>query len=350
MNPTRHLLLTAFLLAAASGAQAGNDRLETLLGPTLFEQAVFANTYVSAGAGDGLPIGAGHETVYGNILANSYVALGASSRVTGSIQSGSDLTTGSSAIILGNASAVGATTLGASSAVSGNLRSGDAVTLGASAQVVGTVHYGSAITNEAGVTSGAQFSDTPPPVVADAHQGVVDAQSRLDAMTGGTLLATGDIAADTTFTPGVYDVPGLLSVTAGTTITLDAQGQDGEFVFNVETYLVFGAGVDVVVENGTANTRVLWNATGGYVSLGANADIIGTILAHEYVSTGADSTVIGAGDSYGAVYSATSYVSIGAGATIGNDSPVGATPGPDLDYSPYPHVYADSDGLRSGHQ
>ncbi|MFT7579201.1 MAG: hypothetical protein ACI9MR_000863, partial [Myxococcota bacterium] len=69
---------------------------------------------------------------------------------------------------------------------------------------------------------------------------------------------------------------------------------------------------------GTDNTRVIWNATGGYISIGANANIVGTILARGYVSTGAGSSVTGVGDHCGAVYSGTSYVSIGAGAVIGD--------------------------------
>jgi len=38
-------------------------------------------------------------------------------------------------------------------------------------------------------------------------------------------------------------------------------------------------------------TRVTWNATGTYISVGANANIIGRLLAKGYVSTGANSTV-----------------------------------------------------------
>ncbi|MFT7581732.1 MAG: hypothetical protein ACI9MR_003410, partial [Myxococcota bacterium] len=94
-----------------------------------------------------------------------------------------------------------------------------------------------------------------------------------------------------------------------------------EFIFNVGNYLTFGAGVNVVVINGTDNTRVIWNATGGYISIGANANIVGTLLARGYVSTGADSSVTGVGDHCGAVYSGTSHVSIGAGAVIGSCEP-----------------------------
>jgi hypothetical protein len=76
--------------------------------------------------------------------------------------------------------------------------------------------------------------------------------------------------------------------------------------------------VNVVVINGTDNTRVIWNATGGYISIGANANIVGTILARDYVSAGANASLTGVGDYCGSVYSGTSYVSIGAGATVGD--------------------------------
>ncbi|MFT5586568.1 MAG: serine acetyltransferase [Cognaticolwellia sp.] len=282
-------------------------------GSTLSEQTVFANTYVSAGAGS-----TGDETVYGNILANSYVTMGAGSTVTGDIQTGTNLTTGASATVDGSMLAVGASTLGAYSEVYTDLRSGTAVTFGANSQVVGELEYGTVVTSGAGSAFGSDTKNTTVPVIVDEHQGVLDAQSELDSMTGGTVLAPGNIATDQTFLAGVYDIDGLLTVTAGVTITLDAEGQDGDFIFNISNYLTFGAGVNVVVINGTDSTRVIWNATGGYVSIGANANIVGTILARDYVSTGADSSVTGVGDYCGAVYSGASYVSIGAGATVGD--------------------------------
>ncbi|MFT7579473.1 MAG: hypothetical protein ACI9MR_001137, partial [Myxococcota bacterium] len=88
--------------------QEGTAILQSSMGSVLSHQTVFANTYVSAGAGS-----PGHETVYGNILANTYVTMGAGSQVTGGIQTGTDLTTGASATVDGSALAVGSSTLGA---------------------------------------------------------------------------------------------------------------------------------------------------------------------------------------------------------------------------------------------
>jgi cytoskeletal protein CcmA (bactofilin family) len=282
---------------------------------TLPAQTVFANTYVSAGASS-----AGGETIYGNILANTYVTMGADSTVTGDIQTGTILTTGDSATVEGSTLAAGASTLGASSKVYTDLQSGTAVTLGASSQVLGELEYGTVVTYGANATSNPGVNNTTVPVIIDEHQGVLDTQLVLNSMMGGNNIAPVDIAAGTTYTPGVYYVNGLLTVTAGVTLTLDAQNLEAaDFIFNISNYLTFGAGVNVKVKviNGTPNTHVIWNATGGYVSIGANANIVGTILARAYVSTGADSSVTGVGDCGGAVYSGASYVSIGAGVVIG---------------------------------
>jgi hypothetical protein len=146
---------------------------------------------------------------------------------------------------------------------------------------------------------------TPAPVIQD----VIDAQAFLSGLEPDFVLIPGNIAADVTFSPGVYEVAGLLSVSAGTTITLDAEGKAGVFIFNISGYFGVGAGVNVVMINDTEDTRVIWNITGTYISVGSDANIIGDLLANTYVSTGANSTVGGA-------YSTTSYVTLGAGAEI----------------------------------
>jgi len=107
--------------------------------------------------------------------------------VSGNTQSRA-LTTGDSAMIGGNALTSGASTLGSNTVLSGNLYSASAITLGA------------------GATSGTQTQTTTAPVMADEHLVVTAAQNALDAMAGGTVLATGNIATSTTFTAGVYDV------------------------------------------------------------------------------------------------------------------------------------------------
>jgi hypothetical protein len=75
----------------------------------------------------------------------------------------------------------------------------------------------------------------------------------------------------------------------------------------------------------TQDTRVIWNITGTYISVGADANIIGDLLAKTYVSTGENSTAGGA-------YSATSYVTVGAGAQINEPSLGGGDNTPPVAY------------------
>jgi cytoskeletal protein CcmA (bactofilin family) len=335
---------------ASSGVQAAD-----LLNGSLNDQTVFSHTYTTTGASLGV------QTVWGNVLANEDVTLGAGAKVSGNTQS-RDLTTGDSALVSGNTKTVGDTSIGAyatvggnlksvdmtvgangtitgnavnvadstlgdSARVGGNLQSGAAVTIGGNAVVVGTVQHGTALVVSASATTGATSVNSMPPsatVIADEHLGVTAAQSMLNAMAG-NVLATGNIATDRTFTPGVYNVTGLLTTTEGITLTLDAQNEcNATFIFNVSNYLSFGAGTVIDVINGDDDTSVVWNTPGGYTSVGADAEIVGAILANTYVSTGAYSTVTGSGTSCGGVFSATSYVTVGENATVGGQYCEGA--------------------------
>jgi hypothetical protein len=51
-------------------------------------------------------------------------------------------------------------------------------------------------------------------------------------------------------------------LSAGVTITRDAERQDSEFIFNVGGFVALAATVDVVI-NGAENTRVVWSSTAG---------------------------------------------------------------------------------------
>jgi predicted acyltransferase (DUF342 family) len=239
--------------------------------------------------------------------------LGANSTINGDVSSGAATMLGAGAIVNGSILAEAATTLGANALVNGNVDSGAATTLGADSTVDGTVSSGAATTYGAGANVNWRIFNnltlatyaTPAPVIQD----VIDAQAFLSGLEPDAVLLPGNIAADVTFSPGVYEVAGPLSVSAGTTITLDAEGKAGVFIFNISSLLSFGAGVNVVMINDTEDTRVIWNISGTYISVGADANIIGDLLANTYVSTGENSTAGGA-------YSTTSYVSVGAGAEI----------------------------------
>jgi hypothetical protein len=259
----------------------------------------------------------------GSIFANTYVTGGADSVINGDVLAGTYLTNGASAVINGSTLAATVTTLGAGASVTGSLQSGTATVLGEGATVTGSSTL------------------SPVTTISGVQADVQNAQSVLNGLTTTTELPPGDIATNITFNPGVFKVTGLMSVTAGVIITLDAGGdENAEFIFNISNYLTFGANVKVVVTNGGANARVIWNATGGYISIGAGADIVGTVMAHTYVSTGAYSAVSGVSGSDsngandfdtcgGAVYSATSYVSVGEGATVGAGD--GCTSPPECD-------------------
>jgi hypothetical protein len=289
------------LLATSAYAQENSNRIpvpvtdgtatnwQSMLNSDMWQRSVFASEYVSVGAGAGLQ---------GNVLAGTYLTTGVSAELDGSTAAGTD------------------TTIGADSVVVGDIQSGTGIEMG----------EGATSTSETLSTS-----EDIESVGRIGRQGLLEAQEFLGKFTAATSLEPGNIDTDTTFTAGVYGVSGLLTFTAGITITLDAQNMASEFVFNVSNYITFGEGVKVVVINVNSEkpVSVTWNATGGYVSVGAGASIVGTILANGYVSTGAGSTLTGVNvDCGGVAFAATSYVSIGADATVGTGTE-SCSPSPD---------------------
>jgi hypothetical protein len=267
----------AMFAATATGAGAVNHNtsVAAAISTPVFDQTVVAGTYVTVGATNG--------TINGDVASGTYVTTGASAQITG------------------DTVAVAAVTLGAG-ATSGDIDSGAAITLGA------------------GASAGSQSNSGTQSGTLSTHTGeLAVAQSTLGALSSSPI-TPGNWATGVTYTPGVYKVAGLLSVTASVDIKLNAGGQDNAvFVFNIDNYLSFGAGVTVSVTNDpNGSAIIIWNAAGGYISIGAGADIVGTVMAHTYVSTGAGSTVKGIdSECGGAAYSTTSYVTVGAGASVG---------------------------------
>lgn len=192
------------------------------------------------------------------------------------------------------------TALGANAAVYGNVWAGQGLTIGANATVTG--HPGSmgASNAAAGATVGGP--------IASAHAYL--------AGTGSGQALASTMTTDTTLFAGVYSAASF-STTAGTTLTLDGQGRDSQiWVFNLTDYLVTGASTKVVLINGGLNHSIFWNS-GGYVALGATANLLGTVMATDYISVGAGTLVSGIGSSCGGLFSTTSYVSMGAGSIAG---------------------------------
>jgi hypothetical protein len=265
---------------------------------------VFANNYVSTGAG---------AKVNGDVQANNYVTTGAYSSVTGFIETGA------------------AVTLGANASV-GDVSDDAAVTFGANAYLSGTAFY----------TETSKFR----------YQEVIGAQSEFKAMGKGegVIPLAPTITTSRDLDPGFYSAASL-ATTAGITIQLNAHDQPGNWLFNITDILSFGANTKIELINpGPEGTnRILWNS-GGYTSVGAGAQIKGTILAHTYVSTGAGSTLTGV-DSCGGIFSATSYVSIGADSVVGSKDCVTktfipVTPAPDVETeTPHPGMSVPNENL-----
>jgi hypothetical protein len=258
----RVLLYSGLLAFAMSSAYAASPDITPL---------VFANDYVSTGAG---------AEVIGDIKANNYVTTGANSSVTGLIQTGAAVTLGENASV-------------------GDVSDDAAVTFGANAYLSGTAFY----------TEPSKFR----------YQEVISAQSEFKAMGKGeeVIPLSPTITTSRDLDPGFYSAASL-ATTAGITIQLNAHGQPGNWIFNITDILSFGAKtkIELINPDPEGTNRIIWNS-GGYTSVGAGAQIKGTILAHTYVSTGAGSTVTGV-DSCGGIFSATSYVSIGADSVVGS--------------------------------
>jgi cytoskeletal protein CcmA (bactofilin family) len=267
---------------------------------------IFSNTYISTGA---------NAEVYGDILANTYLVAGASTVVEGEIQSGAAVTTG------------------ATTDITGNIRAGAAITLGASTVVDGDVCHGAALT----LGAGASYNDDD--CLFDAmtytNLDIIAAQDSYNALTAEYLVDRNqlnptmsvDLTLDpyddgATITDGtvVYNATSLTS-SVGVILTLDG---DYDWVFNITDMLSFGAGTKIVMTEGSEGS-VTWNV-GGYASIGADAETVGTIFANGYISTGLRAKVRGAVSSSvssdpvqsycGGLFSATSYVTIGASSTV----------------------------------
>ncbi|MFT5760062.1 MAG: putative acyltransferase (DUF342 family) [Alteromonadaceae bacterium] len=304
---------------------------------------VLANTYNSGGAG---------STVHGNVIAKTYASTGNGSTIHGDFRSGDVLTLGDGATVNGNAESKEAGTATANTLVTGNLVTGGVGTMGDSAHVKGNFisgldgtiganaildgnwEVGAGSVAAASASSNRNNSDAVDTDIAYLHSVLDDIEDDMlqatnDLISAGlslsAMVSTQPTLAPTftttgTLIAGVYDAASW-STTAGTTLTLDGQGQDDAmWVFNIEDILAFGGVSTVELFNVGSNARVFWNVRNGYTTLGDGADIVGTIIAKDYVMVGANATVMHASAADGncaGVYSTTSYVSIGANAVVG---------------------------------
>ncbi|MFT5579146.1 MAG: hypothetical protein ACI9WS_001905 [Paraglaciecola psychrophila] len=265
--------------------------------------------------------------VGGDMLSGGAATTGANSVVGGSVLSNGAATTGDNAKVHGDVSAAGISTIGAHSVVDGNVN-------GSGNPATNVISASATVGSQNNVTTSPDLSAVRagPGPLAEAGQ-VKAAQATLSALGVGTPLATplaATMTIDTTFAAGIYSAPSF-STTKGTTMTLQGDGTDDLiWVFNIADVLAFGADTTITMSTVGANARVYWNSYNGYITSGAGADVIGTLLAHQHIAIGAYSTVRNSENSCGAVYSATSYVSTGDSAEIGGKgcSPVVSVPEP----------------------
>jgi hypothetical protein len=294
-----------------------------LLDGDLKDQSVYANFGVTLGDNTKIggnikgasPITIGVDSVVGgNIEAGTTVTTGAGSSVGGYIQAGTTVNTGVGAVVEGDIFSGTTTGTGGASTVNGNIEAGDLYSGGIGATVNGTITD--------------MLSSNPlyvPPTVQNQNTQLWDAQETLRLLGVGNSTDLGITfgTVGETLTAGIYDSLDYLTIRAGMTLTLDGEGVDGDFLFNIHNYLDFAAGANVELINFTDDSKIIWNVLGdntgtaGYFQAAAGANIRGFIFARGYVDTGADTTIFGVGNSCGGAVSRENYVGFGARNTIG---------------------------------
>ncbi|MFT4729545.1 MAG: hypothetical protein ACI9UN_004063 [Granulosicoccus sp.] len=323
-----NLLLIIATLPVLSSAQASLIPLGLLDG-SLNEQSVYANFGVTLGdntkVGGNMqgasPITIGVDSVVGgNIEARTAVTTGAGSSVGGYIQAGTTVKTGVGSVVEGDVFSGTTTGTGGTSMVNGKIEAGGSYTGGINATVNGTITD--------------MLSSNPlyvPPVVENQDAQLAAAQQTLKLLGVGssTALASTFGTVDETLTAGIYDSLDYLTIRAGKTLTLDGEGVDGVFLFNIHNYLDFAAAATVELINFTDDSKIIWNVLGdktgsaGYFQTAAGAKVRGFVFASGYVDTGADTTILGVGNSCGGAVSREDYVGFGARNTIGAEGCVG---------------------------
>ncbi|MFT5211817.1 MAG: hypothetical protein ACI9CE_003558 [Flavobacterium sp.] len=284
MNFTKQLFFIP-VFSVMCGAHAATP----LLGPDLNSQTIYSGAAITSGAG---------SMVGGNIQAIEATTIGAGSEVGINLVAGAAITLGASAKVAGDVTAGIVLTLGDSAMVAGNVQSlTGSITLGANAVAFGTVTAGTSITISASAIAGG--ATTPGQISYDFTHNqrtqLQQAQVALNNMPISTELAT-TMSVDTTRQPGVYHAAGL-TTTAGIILTLDGNPLGGDlepsfWVFNIDSYMAFGANTTIKLLNVHQDSTIIWN-TGSYTTIGPGSNIIGAIIADSYVTTGAGTTLTG---------------------------------------------------------
>jgi hypothetical protein len=251
------------------------------------EVSIYSGAYLSVGA---------FGVLNGGILTSGYTSIGANGTLGGNISSGGYTSTGASAI------------------VNGSVLSGGYVTTAAGSTIDGAIAAVAAITPFAGTSQDKLDTSLVLSEQADAKQRVAYAQDTLKAIQGEVLEAS---LGTQTLNAGVYETTNLGTV-AGSTLTLDGQGLANQtWIFNVKSILALGANTKIELINAGEGASVIWNAHAGYASIGAGAEILGTIYALNYISVGADVIVTGPNGTNGGLFTQSNYMTFGAGVHVG---------------------------------
>jgi MSHA biogenesis protein MshQ len=325
MKVTKQYLLIS-IFSVVCGAQADDM---PLLNPDLNAQTVYAGAALTTGAGayvggslqaiQAATLGA-HSEIEGNLATGGPITLGASTKVSRNVEDETALVTAGTAL-----------TLGDHALVEGDLLTGTGpITLGGMAIVGGTATHAISITISATASvthtqpgSPALYERSNPP--GSQQKELMEAQIALKLMNVDYELAP-TLIVDTTFGPGVYHATGL-TTTAGIIITLEGNTDDESgdtvpslWVFNIDSYLSFGAGTTIVLDNVHPESTIIWN-TGTYISTGAGAIVRGTFIAGTYVTTGAGTILAGiSGDgACDAIFATNEAVTLGAGTDLSNN-------------------------------
>ena len=284
-------------------------------------------------AGEAATIGA-TASINGDLTAGATVFIGAESEISGDITSGSDIMLGALATVGGNATAATSVTLGAHARVGkdeleGNVRAVNGpVVLGHSASVKGKAIAGDIISFGMNATVGGEQKEffIPEDSTNDANSEVA---SKKDELTQKQKDLAYRISApynelDTTialsreFDSGVYHAAAL-STTADIILTFTGNGSEEpeEWLFNVDTYISFGAKLTIKLDDNVApGSNIVFNS-GTYKTIGANSNIIGTIFAGTYITTDAHTTITGVGSDCGGMFTTNGAITMGAHSQFG---------------------------------
>ena len=223
---------------------------------------------------------AANAIVGGNVEAGAVTTLGADAVVAGSITTGTLVTLGVTAIVHRSILAGTTATIGVGAKIHGGLVAGTTITLDATVEVGGDVLAGSTLTVgassifhgdvHAGTTTSigaacifngslianSELIPPTPAIIPSQENEITSLQTTLKSL-GGTeteLLSTSFGTIDETLIAGIYSTINDLTIANGKTLTLDGQGADGTWLFNIANYLSLGTEAKIILFNVT-NTR-----------------------------------------------------------------------------------------------